>query len=118
MRVFRISHRGSILPDKVLRRGLVHQFPPQREVWLRSAAYQSPVRLQQMGMGLPAAVHFPGEEARPQSELRSWGSAVVAKQISNVWVSVAVVHLAALSNDPLGNLIPTLTSTSTTWRGS
>ena len=39
VRPLRLPHRRSLVSDEVFRRGLVHQLPPQREVWLRRAGH-------------------------------------------------------------------------------
>ena len=43
MRALRLPHRRSFLPHEIFRRSLVHQFPPQREVWLRRAGHHAAI---------------------------------------------------------------------------
>ena len=56
VRALRLSHRRGVLPDQVLRRGVVHQLSPQREVRPGRAGHDAAVRASQVGPDPPAAV--------------------------------------------------------------
>ncbi len=73
VRVLRLPHRRSVVPHEVLRRGVVHQLPPQREIRPRRAADQSSVRVQQVGPGAPAPLQPARQEAPRRSRVRRRG---------------------------------------------
>src|SRR5271165_657464 len=69
MRLLRLSHRRSVLPHQVFRRGVLHQLPAQREVRPRGTAYKPSVLADQVRPASPAPVQPAGQETRSRPEV-------------------------------------------------
>src|SRR5581483_10127738 len=56
MRLFRIPHWRGVLSHEVLRGGVLHQFPQEREIWFRSVGYEPAIRPAEMKSPSPEKV--------------------------------------------------------------
>src|SRR5947209_14863704 len=66
MCLLRVSHRRGVVSNKIFSRGIVHQLPPQREVWLGRNRHRARIRAPEMGLSAAAPVQRAGAEAGPR----------------------------------------------------
>src|ERR1700693_5286431 len=107
MCLFRVCHRGSLVPDEVFQGSFFHQFSTQREIRIRSIGYDLAVCLAEMGPGAFPPVQFEWSKTgtRRRYILCPWSSCAAARLIGSIEAKASWTAASATRKLPTRTLV-------------